>query len=90
MSKISRRNFLATSCLTAVAVASSSSAAQSAAKDAGESSARVARFNGTVAIFYIAHFQAVSGCGAPEWTPSSMTSMGLPNGLPWILRKIAC
>ena len=60
MSKISRRNFLATSCLTAAAVASSSSAAKLAAKDAGENSVPAGRFNGTVAIFYIAHFQAVS------------------------------
>lgn len=60
MSKISRRNFLATSCLTAAAVASPSSAAKLAAKDAGENSVPAGRFNGTVAIFYIAHFQAVS------------------------------
>jgi len=50
--KISRRSFLATSCLSAAAMAGGASGL--AASDP-----RLGRFNGTVAIFYIAHFQLV-------------------------------
>ncbi len=58
--KVSRRSFLATSCLTATAIARSASTTQLSTNRAGETGAKLGRFNGTVAIFYIAHFQAVS------------------------------
>jgi hypothetical protein len=50
--KISRRSFLAASCLTAAAMANAPSAFAASERKLG-------RFNGTVAIFYIAHFQLV-------------------------------
>jgi hypothetical protein len=59
ISRISRRRFLATSCATAAAMVNSPSAFSLAANDTENAGAKLGRFNGTVAIFYIAHFQLV-------------------------------
>ncbi len=55
MGKVSRRTFLTRSCLTAAAMASSP-----ALTPLAFGNKKPDRFNGTVAIFYISHFQRVS------------------------------
>jgi hypothetical protein len=57
MKRISRRSFLTTSCLTAATLAGLPSTFP---LETPEAEPRPTRFNGTVAIFYIAHFQRVS------------------------------